>query len=528
MSTDPFEAGSPAQPTTNVDASESVAADTAAVTPSLVDAILGNRPLTGAHEETRTGGLDSFLQETSTAKALRFWFGERKFESLDQLARALNTAVAAIDELVNRQLNAILHHPDFQKLEASWRGLTYLVDRLDEETETACHIRVLNVAWQELERDFERAIEFDQSHFFKKIYSEEFDMPGGTPFGVLIGDYELHLTPTREHPHDDVGILRHLSQVAAAAFCPWIMGASPQLFGLENFGTLEHSIDLDSVFRGREYLKWRDLRESEDARFMGLMLPRVLMRTSYKDDGRRVDGFRFQEDVSGPDRGKYLWGSPVYAFAGVLLRAFSESGWLADIRGVQRDVEGSGLITTLPIEDFGTDAAGVAPKCSAEVVITDKLEKVLSEHGIMSLCDCKDTSFSAIYSACSVQKPKTFNKPEATRNARVSSLLQFMLCVSRFAHYVKVIARDKVGSTKTPEDFQQLLTDWLADYVTPDADATLDVKARNPLREASVEVQERRGSPGVYQCIIRLAPHYELDELCASVQLATELAPTRA
>ena len=252
------------------------------------------------------------------------------------------------------------------------------------------------------------------------------------------------------------------------------------------------------------------------------------MRQPLGDDGMRVDGFSFREDVSGPDRGKYLWGSPTYAFAGVLIRAFAEAGWLADIRGVQRDVEGSGLITTLPVDDFGTDAAGITPKSSAEVVVTDRLEKTLSEYGFMTLCDCKDTSYSAIYSTPSIQKPKSYSKPEATRNARVSSLLQFMLCVSRFAHYVKVIARDKVGTTKTPEDFQRLLSDWLADYVTPDADATLDVKARNPLREASVDVQERRGSPGVYQCIIRLAPHYELDELCANVQLATELAPTRA
>ncbi len=499
----------------------------AAPTRSLLDTIVGDRKFSATAQTPRGGALEAFLSEASAAKALAIWFGDRPFDSLDRLARAITTSIGAIDDLVNRQLNAVLHNPAFQKLEASWRGLSYLVDRLDEEADNSIQIRVLNVTWREIEGDFERAIEFDQSQLFKKVYSQEFDMPGGTPFGVLIGDYALHLRPTPDHPHDDVGVLRHLSQVAAAAFCPWVMGASPDLFGLEDFGTLERNINFESVFREQEYLKWQSLRDSEDARFVGVLLPRVLMRTPYRDDGTRVDGFRFQEHVTGPDRSKYLWGNPAYAFAGVLIRAFAESGWLADIRGVQRDMEGSGLITTLPVEDFATDAAGVAPKCSAEVVITDTLEKTLSEFGFMAICDCKDTSYSALYSAPSIQKPRRYSTPDATRNARISALLQFMLCVSRFAHYVKVIARDKIGSMKTPEEFQRLLEDWLTKYVTSDADARADVKARHPLREASVEVHERRGSPGVYQCVIRLAPHYELDDLCASVQLATELAPAR-
>ncbi len=523
----PLEADQPAQANVEVRASEPLASEQRPVTRSLLEKIVGDQKYTSTQEAPRVGQLEAFLRESNTAKALAIWFGDRPFSDLDQLARAITTSIGEIDDLVNRQLNEVLHHPVFQKLEASWRGLFYLVERLDEEGDKSIHVRVLNATWAELETDFERAIEFDQSQLFKKVYSQEFDTPGGTPFGVLIGDYALHLRPSAEHPHDDIGVLRHLSQVAAAAFCPWLMGTGPELFGFENFETLERNVNLESIFREQEYLKWRALRESEDARFVGLLLPRVLMRTPYLDDGTRIDGFRFREDVTGPDRSKYLWGNPVYAFGGVLIRAFAESGWLADIRGVKRDILGSGLITTLPVEAFATDAPGVAPKCSAEVVITDTLEKTLSEFGFIALCDCKDTSYSAIYSTPSIQKPKLYSSTDATRNARISSLLQFMLCVSRFAHYIKVIARDKIGSTKTPEEFQRLLRDWLADYVTPDADARLDVKARNPLREANVEIHERRGSPGVYQCVIQLAPHYELDDLFARVQLATELAPAR-
>lgn len=492
---------------------------------SLLDRLLDHQSF---HLETpeRPELLQEFLQESSPLRAARLYFGNKTFADADELSRAIRNEIGAIDDLLNRQLNPILHHRAFQKLEASWRGLMYLVDRLDEADDAErVKIRVLNVTWKELEKDFDRAIEFDMSQLFKKVYSQEFDMPGGIPFGVLIGDYELHLKPLEDHPH--VSALRHLSQVAAAAFCPWIMGTSPDFLGLDDFGKLERSINLESIFAGKEYLKWRSLRQSEDARFLGLALPRVLMRRPYLDDGTRVDGFCFREDVAGPDRSKYLWGNPAYAFAGVLIREFANSGWLADIRGVQRDTDGGGLITTLPVQDFATDAAGVAPKCSVDITITDRLERTLSEFGFISLCDCKDTDFSAIYSTPSIQRPRVYDSKEKTRNARISSLLQFMLCVSRFAHLIRVMARDWVGSMRTPEEFQRLLQDWLVRFVTPDADASKEVKARHPLREASVQIREQAGSPGAYHCVIHLAPHYELDELCASVQLATELASPR-
>jgi type VI secretion system protein ImpD len=472
--------------------------------------------------------LDSFLSEDSLVRSLSIWFARQSFADVQQLAQQISSSIALIDELVNRQLNAVLHHPAFQKLEASWRSLFYLADQIDHEGDDAIHLRVLNVSWAELERDLELAIEFDSSQLFRKIYTEQLDTPGGEPFGVVIGDFEVHLRPNLDHPHDDVSMLQKISQVAAASFAPWITGVDPGLFGLDDMAALERNLNLENIFRGTEYLKWRALRDSEDSRFLGLILPRVLAREPYRDNGKRVDGFRFHEDVSGPDRSKYCWGNAAYAFAGVLIRSFAQSHWLADIRGVRRGIEGGGLITSLPVDYFGTDVEGIAPKCSTEIVITDRMERTLSEFGFIAVCDCRDTDFSAIYSAHSLQKPKVYSTADATRNARISAMLQFMLCVSRFAHYIKVLARDKLGSAMPAEDFQQYLHGFLVEYVCPDPDAGMDVKARQPLREADVQIRERRDKPGAYQCIIHLAPHYELDEFCASLRLSTELAPPRS
>ena len=471
--------------------------------------------------------LDRFLQERTLGGALRIWLGTALPRDKETLAVRLNRDVAYLDALVNEQVNAVLHHPQFQRLEASWRGLRYLVDRAEEEEDRRVKIRVLSVTWKELERDFERAAEFDASQLFRKVYEQEFGMPGGEPFGLLVGDYEIHPRPSPDHPHDDIQILKAISQVAAAAFCPFVASAHPSLFGLDSFATLDYRLDHAATFEHKEYVTWRALRDSEDARFLGLTLPRVLMRAPYEDDGTRVDAFRFREEVSGPDGSKYLWGSAAYAFAGVVIRAFARSGWLADIRGVQRGVEGGGLVGSLPVHRFGTDRRGLAARKSTEIVITDELERDLAELGFLPLGDCQDTDYAAFYSSQSLQRPKKYDRLAATLNARMSSLLQYMLCVSRFAHYVKVMGRDKVGTFGEPQEFEQFLQDWITRYVTPDAEAPPEVRARFPLREAQVRVRAQPGKPGSFECVMHLAPHYELDELTAAVRVRTELAPPR-
>jgi type VI secretion system ImpC/EvpB family protein len=472
--------------------------------------------------------LDRFLSDPTTDGAILQWLGGAFAGSREELSRRLNQDVAAIDRLLNVQLNAILHAPAFQKLEASWRGLAYLVAQADYEDEPSIKVRVLNVAWRELDRDFERAIEFDQSQTFQKIYSSEFGTPGGEPFGAIIADYEIHPRVSSEHPHDDVRIVGSLAGVAAAAFCPMILNASPAMFGLDDFSRLEHRLDHERTFEGIEYTKWKSLRTQEDARFIGLTMPRVLMRTPYEDNGDRVDGFRFQEDVRGPDRSKYLWGGANYAFGAVLVRAFSQAGWLADIRGARRGVEGGGIATGLPRHSFSTDRRGLVSKSSVDVIITETLEKQLSDLGFIPLCECKDTEYSVFYSNQSLQKATRYDRAAATVNAQMSAMLQYMLCVSRFAHYIKVLARDKLGAFTEYEELEKLLQNWIVQYVTADNEATPAVKARYPLRDAEVRVEPTPGRPGSYQCRMRLNPHYELDELHASVRVVAELTPARA
>ncbi len=496
----------------------------AAAAPCLLDAILASPPAAATRTASR---LDQFLAETSLVGALKCWLGHVPDGDRQQLVRRLNRDVAAIDRLLNDQLNAILHHPDFQRLESSWRGVEFLVNCAAEEGDPGIKIRLLHATWRELERDFERAVEFDQSQMFRKIYEEEFGLPGGEPYGVLLGDFQVRLRPQPGHPHDDVAVLGNFAQVAAAAFCPFVTSVHASVFGLDDFSELERRLDHARTFQHLDYVKWNALRNREDSRFLGLALPRVLMRLPYEDDGTRVDDFCFREDVSGPDHRQYLWGNAVYAFGSVLIRAFARSGWLADIRGVQRDTDGGGLVTELPAHCFGTDKTGIALKSSTDVVVTDDLERQLSELGFLALCDCKDTEYSAFYSSSSLQQAKTYDRPAATANARLSAMLQYMLCVSRFAHYIKVLGRDKVGSFNEPGELERFLADWIVRYVTTDSEASPEVKARFPLREARVEVREQPGKPGSYQCILHLAPHYELDELRATVRVATELAPPR-
>jgi type VI secretion system ImpC/EvpB family protein len=516
----------------------SIASVTLFAAPTLLDTVVETSQQDGRVRETSppAGRLKQFLQAESARESLALWFGGevevshgsilvgRQEFTKAQLARRLNHDVARIDSLLNEALNAILHHPEFQKLEGAWRGLSYLTEQLERASDPSVKIKVLNVSWRDLERDFDRA-EFDQSQLFKKVYEEEFGLAGGEPLGVLIANYEVHPFPSADHPHDDVNVLKELAKVGAAAFCPVIANASPAIFGIDDFQSFEHTIDHSATFAQQVYLRWRGLRDMEEARFLGVALPRVLMRLPYADDGTRVDRFQFREDVSQPNRRNYLWGGAAFAMGEVLIRAFASAGWLADIRGAQRGVEKGGLVSGLPVHSFGTDRMGVATKISTDVIITDTLEKQLSDLGFIPLCHCKDTEYSVFYSNNSVQKPKKYDRSVATINARISAMLQYMFCVSRFAHYVKVLARDKLGSYAEAHEFEDFLQRWIVKYVTSDAEATPEVKARFPLRDASVSVRPVPGRPGSFNCVMHLAPHYELDEVSASVRLVAELTP---
>ncbi len=438
-----------------------------------------------------------------------------------QIARHLTRQLAEIDELLNRQLNAILHHPALQRLEAAWRGLYYLVSQTARAENVK--IRVLNVSWKELARDLDRALEFDQSQLFRKVYSEEFGTPGGEPFSVLLGDYEIHQRPADGAPVDGVTVLGKIASVAAAAFCPFVAAAHPALLDLDSFAELQLPLDLERTFAQPEYLKWRTLRDTEDARFVALTLPRILLRRPYSDDNHRVDGFRFCEETGAPGRDGYLWGNAAFAFGAVLVREFAASGWLANIRGFRRGVVGGGLVSGLPVRSFVTDRPGVAPCYATDVLVTDSQDRELGDFGFIPLCHRPGTEVAAFHGNQSVQKPRQYDGEPATINARLSSMIQYMLCVARFAHYVKVLGRDKVGSFTGPAECASYLTSWLQIYVSGNDEAGPELKARYPLREARVEVRPRLDNPGVYSCVIHLRPHFQLDQIVTAVKLVTEL-----
>ncbi len=459
--------------------------------------------------------LNRFLAERSPLKAAAIWLQGSSPEAQERPLQTIAIAIAQLDELITSQVNAILHHPDFQQLEASWRGIHYLVRQTDSNPR--CKIKLLSVSWDELAKDQRRAIEFDQSQLFKKVYENEFGMPGGEPFGLLIGDYQVR------PKIGDIDALRGIMGTAAAAFAPFVAAAHPEMFGLDDLGAMQRSINFDQIFAQKKYTVWNSLRNEPDARFVGLTVPRVLWRLPYVEDNSRIDGFCFGEEVGGPDRSRYLWGNAGYAFAGVVLRSFIQSGWLAAIRGVHRDFDQGGLVTELPVHDFSTDGPGIAQKTSTEVAIIEDQEKQLSDLGFIPLSDCKNTEFSAFYSCQSIQRPTRYTTPEANLNARISTMLHYMLCVSRFAHYIKRMMRDKTGSFTSAEDCESMIHDWLANYVSLSPDASDEVKASRPLREATVEIREIPGRPGSYKAGIKLWPHFELDELNASIKIDTDL-----
>jgi type VI secretion system protein ImpC len=425
----------------------------------------------------------------------------------------INARIAQIDNLLSLQLNEILHHADFQKLEGSWRGLKYLMDK--SETSDKLKIRVLNVSKKDLLRDLRRAPEFDQSALFKKVYEEEYGVFGGDPFAALIGDYEFG-----KHP-EDMELLEKISNVAAAAHAPFLSAASPDLLSLESFADLGQPRDMGKVFDTTEYVKWKSFRQSEDSRYVGLALPHILMRLPYGADTAPVEAFSYEEAVDGTDHSKYLWGNAAYALGTRLTNAFAQFGWCAAIRGV----EGGGLVEGLPSHTFKTDEGDVALKCPAEIAITDRREKELADQGFVPLVHCKGTDYAAFFSVQSAQKPKLYDKDSANASARLSAQLPYILAVSRFAHYLKSMMRDKIGSFMSRSQCETFLNQWIQNYVVSDDDASAAVKSKYPLREARIDVSEIPGKPGAYRSVAYLRPHFQLDELAVSLRLVADLPP---
>jgi type VI secretion system protein ImpC len=423
----------------------------------------------------------------------------------------ISARVAQIDHLISLQLNEVLHNPQFQKLESTWRGLKYLLDQ--SETGTMLKIRILNASKKDLLRDLQRAPEFDQSAMFKKVYEEEYGIFGGEPFGALVGDYEFS-----KHP-EDLELLEKVSQVAASAHAPFLSAASSELLNMQSFTALDQPRDIGKIFDSTEYAKWKGFRESEDSKYVALTCPRILMRLPYGKETAPVEGFNFEEGVDGTDHNKYLWGNAAYALAAKMTQAFSTYGWCVAIRGV----EGGGLVDGLPSHTFRTDEGDVALKCPTEIAITDRREKELADQGLVPLVHCKGTDKAAFFSIQSCNRPKLYDSDAATANARISAQLPYMMATCRFAHYLKAMMRDKIGGFMSREECYRFLNRWIGQYVTQDDQASQTAKAKFPLREARVDVEEVKGKPGVYRAIAYMRPHFQLDELNVSLRLVAEL-----
>jgi type VI secretion system ImpC/EvpB family protein len=460
-------------------------------------------------------------------EALAAWFGPVAAARLavdpEACRTALDRDIAALDNLLGEQLDAILHHARLRRFEGSWRGLAWLVGGIDPSGRVK--VKVLQLSWAELCRDLERAIEFDQSQLFHKVYEEEFGSPGGEPYGLLVVDHEVLHRPSPGAPADDVAALNQLAAVAAAAFAPTVLAASPALLQVEEFADLAMTIDLGEPFRTPEFTRWRSLSAREDMRFIAVTLPRLLARPPWEDDPARADGFRYAEYA--PDRGCRVWMTAGYAFAAVVARAFADHAWPANVRGSETDFVGGGLVTDLPIEPFRTDPDHVWVRLPLDLVLTDRMESALVEAGLMPLSALpygEEAVFSAVKS---LQVQRRFVGPTAAAadaNARLSTQINSMLCVSRFAHYVKIIGRDMVGSFKTADEIERKLQAWLTKYVNSSLSAGPESRSRYPLVAAQATVHERPGRPGIFACTVHLQPHFQLDDVTASFRLVTEIA----
>jgi len=423
----------------------------------------------------------------------------------------ISARIAEIDRLVSLQLNEVLHNPAFQKLEATWRGIWHLVNK--SETSDMLKIKLLNVPKRDLLRDLQRALDFDQSAFFKKVYEEEFGVFGGAPFGALVGDYEFG------QGGEDIELLEKVAQVAAAAHAPFLSAAAPEMINLTEFSQMTGIRDVSKVFDSTEYARWKGFRATDDSRYVALTLPHVLMREPYGKDTKQIDEFAFEEGVDGRDHSKYLWGNAAYSLAARLTDSFARYGWCAAIRGV----EGGGLVESMATHNFRTDEGDLALKCPTEVSITDRREKELADQGFVPLVHCKGTDYAAFFSVQTANKPKVYDKAEANANARLSAQLPYMLAMSRFAHYLKAMMRDKLGSTMSRSQADLYLNQWIANYVIADDNASPSAKAEHPLREARIEVMEIPGKPGALRAVAFLRPHFQLDELTVSLRLVADL-----
>jgi type VI secretion system protein ImpC len=451
--------------------------------------------------------------ETAVATLAQHALASTSLISNDAIS-TINSLIAAIDRKLTEQVNLIIHEESFQQLESAWRGLHYLVN--NTETDETLKIKIFNVSKKDLSKSLKkfRGTAWDQSPVFKKIYEEEYGQFGGEPFGMLVGDYYF------DHSPQDIALLGDMAQIASAAHAPFISAAAPTVLQMDSWNELANPRDLTKIFQTPEYAAWRSLRESEDSRYIGLTMPRFLSRLPYGAKTDPVEEFNFEEDTDGTDSTKYTWANSAYAMATNITRSFKVFGWTSRIRGI----ESGGAVENLPAHTFPTDDGGMAMQCPTEISISDRREAELAKSGFMPLIYKKNSDFAAFIGAQSLQKPQEYEDPAATANANLAARLPYLFATCRFAHYLKCMVRDKVGSTKTQSQLQSWLEAWLSQYVDYNADSSSEEwKATHPLSEAKVVVEANEENPGYYSAKFFLKPHYQLEGLTASLRLVSRM-----
>jgi type VI secretion system protein ImpD/type VI secretion system protein ImpC len=481
-----------------------------------------------------TSELAELVATDDPAKQILLWFGEawltgvkRQPDKAAWLRVALDRDIVRLDAMLSSQLDAVMQHPRFTRLEGSWRGLYWLVLRLPP-VGGRVRLRLLQARWSEVCRDIERALEFDQSQLFKKIYEEHFGIAGGEPFGLIACDYEIRHRPSAQSPTDDVGALVGLSGIAAASFAPMVFGAAPELLGLSSFADITPSFDPSQALQDADHQRWQQFAGQEDMRFVGIALPRMLGRAPWPFDGTRVDRFCYRNHV--PTAAQRVWTSAVYGFAAVAMRAFERFSWPAEVRGAGISQEAlGGVLEDLPVERFYSDIAPDRPaRAPLEVALTDDQDNLVSQARLMPLSALDGLPEACFGALPSLHRPPRMSSAAAQANQRISTQLNTLLCASRFAHCIKLMGRDMTGSFIDPQDVERRLQKWLSSFISGNAMSSHETTARFPLLDAQVEVRERRGSPGVYNCTVLLKPHHQLDEIGASFKLVTEMDSGRA
>ena len=489
--------------------SQAAAAPAAAKEGGLLDQIISNTRIAINSEEQQNARdiLSEFVSQVSA----------RHIKQSRDVASSIEQRIKEIDELLSTQLSAVMHAPEFQKLEGTWRGLHYLVK--NTVTSPGLKIRMMNASKSDIMTDIRNSPTYDKTALFEKVYEEEFGQFGGSPYGLLIGDFQFGRS------QEDVALLEKIAEVAAAAHAPFITGTDPNMFGLDSFTQLGRPSRIDKIFDQVTYAKWKGFRASENSRYVGLALPRVLARVPYGPETQKIEEFNFEERVDGKEHDKYSWMNAAYALGQRITESFYNYGWCAAIRGV--DQGGGGVVRKLPVHTFSTDEGDIALKCPTEVAITDRRQNEIEISGFIPLIHCKNTDYAAFFAVPSANQPKKYFEPNANASAQLSSQLEHMLAVSRFAHYFKAIMRDKVGTFQSREDVQRFMNNWLNNYIIESDTASPETKAEKPLREGRVDVEEIRGKPGEYRAIAYLRPHSRLERLTAGLRLVAELKPAK-